>query len=393
MSDLLPVYAPAPVAPVRGERLWLFEADGTRWLDCIGGVATNALGHCHPDLVATLQRQSTQLWHVSNALRIEGQEALAARMTQSCFADKVFFCNTGTEAVECAIKMARKYHTARGDADRIDIIGFTGSFHGRTLAALNASGNPAYLDGFGPRMGGFRQFDVSDGAAIESAIAAATTAAVIVEPVQGEGGARTLEGDFLQRLRRLCSQHGVLLIFDEVQCGMGRTGQLFAHQWFEHCEPDIMAVAKALGSGFPVGACLANEEAASGMSVGTHGSTFGGNPLAMAVAGKAFEIISAPATLENVRSMSELLRRKLTDLAVRYPELVAEVRGKGLLVGLKLGVNNREFMTAARRHGLLLSGGGDNIIRLLPPLNLAEAEVLEIVARIEATCADLTDRA
>ena len=386
MSALLPVYAPAPVAPVRGSGVWLFEEDGTAWLDCIGGVATNALGHCHPDLVATVQDQAGRLWHTSNALRIPGQETLARQLTDACFADKVFFCNTGSEAVECALKVARKYHAAKGDGGRIDIIGFTGSFHGRTMAALNASGNAAYLDGFGPRMGGFLQYDVAEMAAIEAAIAASTTAAVIVEPVQGEGGARTLDGEFLRTVRRLCSQHGVLLIFDEVQSGMGRTGALFAHQWFENCEPDIMAIAKALGAGFPVGACLASETAASGMTVGTHGSTFGGNPLAMAVAGKAFEIISAPETLANVRAMSGLLREQLSDVAARYPAIIAELRGKGLLVGMKLLVNNREFMGVARDQKLLLSGGGDNIVRLLPPLNIEESEVLEIAVRVEAAC-------
>ncbi|WEK42005.1 MAG: aspartate aminotransferase family protein [Candidatus Sphingomonas colombiensis] len=386
MSAILPVYAPAPVTPVRGEGIWLIEADGTRWLDCIGGVATNALGHCHPVLVSALRHQADKLWHISNALRIDGQQALAQRLVDSCFADRVFFCNTGTEAVECAIKMARKYHAARGETERVDVIGLAGSFHGRTFAALNASGNDAYLSGFGPRMPGFVQLDLDDAEAIEAAIGAATAAAVIIEPVQGEGGARAISGEMLLRLRRLCTANGVLLIHDEVQSGMGRTGKLFAHQWFDGAAPDIMAIAKALGAGFPVGACVASETAAAAMTVGTHGSTFGGNPLAMAVATAAFDVLADEAMLSNAREISGYLRDGLAAISRQYPQIIQELRGKGLLVGLKLAVNNREFMAQAREEFLLLSGGGDNIVRILPPLILTRAEGDEILRRVGATC-------
>jgi acetylornithine/N-succinyldiaminopimelate aminotransferase len=390
MSAILPIYAPAPVAPVCGEGIWLYEAEGDAWLDCIGGVATNALGHCHPALVTALTRQAHKLWHVSNALRIPAQETLAGALTRLCFADKAFFCNTGTEAVETALKMARKHHAARGDTARIDIIGFAGSFHGRTYAALNAAGQAAYLDGFGPRMAGFLQHDITRRDAIAKAIASPTTAAVIVEPVQGEGGARALEGDFLLWLRKECSAHGVLLIHDEVQSGMGRTGQLFAHQWFPGAEPDIMAIAKALGAGFPVGACLASDHAASGMGPASHGSTFGGNPLAMAVASAALDIIADPATLAHVRAVAGRLHDGLARLAADYPALIVETRGKGLLAGLKLAVNNRAFMARARDQRLLLSGGGDNIVRMLPSLLIAAQEVDMLLDRLRATCAAIT---
>ena len=389
-SPIMPVYNPAPVAPVRGEGPWLWDAAGTRWLDCIGGVATNALGHCHPTLVRALAEQAARLWHVSNALEIPGQVDLARKLTAATFADTVFFCNTGTEAVECAIKTARRYHAARGDIDRVEIVGFTGSFHGRTYAAINASGNAAYLDGFGPRMPGFVHLAMDDHAAVAAAIARPTCAAVIVEPVQGEGGARAFAGADLQRLRRLCDAHGVLLIHDEVQSGMGRTGRLFAHQWFEDAAPDIMATAKALGAGFPVGACLATAAAAGGMTAATHGSTFGGNPLAMAVANAAFDIIADEAMLAHARDIAERLREGLAGVARAHPDMIVELRGKGLLIGVKLVPNNRAFLAAARDQHLLLAGCGDNCIRILPPLNLTAAEADTIVERVAATCAAMT---
>ncbi|HMN54354.1 MAG TPA: acetylornithine transaminase, partial [Sphingopyxis sp.] len=284
ISPLLPVYNRAEPVFTHGEGAWIVADDGRRFLDCVAGIATNALGHAHPRLVDALTRQAGKLWHVSNVFRVPGQEELAQKLTAATFADTVFFANSGTEAIECALKMARKYHAAKGHPDRIDIIGFAGSFHGRSYAAVNASGNAAYLGGFGPRLPGYVQLSVDDMPALLAAIAAPATAAVIVEPVQGEGGARALSGEWLQTVRRACTDAGVLLIHDEVQSGMGRTGKLFAHQWFDDAAPDIMAMAKALGGGFPVGACAATEEAASGMTAGAHGSTFGGNPLAMAVA-------------------------------------------------------------------------------------------------------------
>lgn len=386
-DHLMTVYNRAPLAFERGAGAWLYSEAGDAYLDCVGGVASNALGHCDPRLVAALTAQAGKVWHVSNMFRVPGQEALAERLAAHSFADRVFFANTGTEAVECALKTARRYHAVREAPQRIDVIGFSGSFHGRTYAAVNASGNPDYLNGFGPRLPGYLQLDIEDRAGFAEAVARPTTAAVIIEPVQGEGGARVINDADLLRLRRLCSAHGVLLIHDEVQSGMGRTGRLFAHQWVDGAAPDIMAAAKALGSGFPVAACLATEEAASGMTPGTHGTTFGGNPLGMAVAIAAFDIIADPATLAHVRAVAERMRDGLEAVRVRNPDIVAEIRGKGLLIGLRLLPNNRAFMAAARDQRLLIGGGGDNCVRLLPPLNLSEAEADIAVARIEQTCA------
>ncbi|WP_165324293.1 aspartate aminotransferase family protein [Rhizorhabdus phycosphaerae] len=394
MTDdrIMGLYNRAPIAVASGKGVWLTDEDGRTYLDCVAGIATNGLGHCHPALVAALEAQAHKLWHVSNIFRIPGQEALARRLTDASFADVVYFANSGTEAVECAIKTARRFHAAAGQPERIDIIGFAGSFHGRTYAAINASGNATYLEGFGPRLPGYVQLSLDDQAAIEEAVARPTTAAVIVEPVQGEGGARALSGEWLTRLRALTRQHGVLLIYDEVQCGMGRTGKLFAHQWFEDAAPDIMAVAKALGGGFPVGACLATDHAASGMIVGVHGSTFGGNPLAMAVATAAFDEIARPDMLAHVEAVSAEFRERLTELAGRHPDLIAEVRGKGLLIGLKMIPNNREFMAIARDHDLLVAGGGENCVRLLPPLIITSEEIVEAVKRLDAACDDARAR-
>ncbi|PZU51200.1 MAG: acetylornithine transaminase [Sphingomonas sp.] len=388
MTDaLLGVYNRAPLTVSHGQGSWLFDVDGRRYLDCVAGIATDALGHANPALVKALTEQAGKLWHVSNIFRIPGQEALAERLTGASFADVVFFGNSGSEAVEGALKTARRYHHANGQPERIDVIGFAGSFHGRTYAAINAAGNPSYVEGFGPRLPGYVQLTIDDEAGIAEAIARPTTAALIVEPVQGEGGARALTGEWLKRVRELCTKHGVLLIYDEVQSGMGRTGKLFAHQWFEGVEPDIMAIAKALGGGFPIGAFLATREAAKGMVAGVHGSTFGGNPLAMAVGIAAFDAISSPETLANVEKVSALLKTELQALAARNPDIVSEIRGKGLLIGLKLIPNNRDFMGIARDHGLLVAGGGENCVRLLPSLLLSEAEALDAVSRIELACA------
>ena len=393
MSDnLLGVYSRAPLVVDRGEGSWLYDVDGNRWLDCVMGIATDGLGHAHPKLVAALEAQAKKLWHVSNIFRIPGQEALAERLIDSTFADVVFFGNSGSEAIEGALKTARRYHHVNGAPERIDVIGFAGSFHGRTYAAVNASGNASYLDGFGPRLPGYVQLTLDDEAGIAEAIARPTTAAVIVEPVQGEGGARALTGEWLKRVRDLCTQHGVLLIYDEVQSGMGRTGKLFAHQWFEGVEPDIMAIAKALGGGFPIGAFLATKEAAKGMVVGTHGSTFGGNPLAMAVGIAAFDEISKEETLAHARAVSAELVEQLNALKNKHSDLIVEVRGKGMLIGLKLVPNNREFMALARDHGILVAGGGENCVRLLPSLLLSSAEAAEVVKRLDAAFADARTR-
>lgn len=393
MSDtLLGVYNRAPIVVDRGEGAWLYDVDGNRWLDCVAGIATDALGHAHPKLVAALEAQAKKLWHVSNIFRIPGQEALAKRLTDASFADVVFFGNSGSEAIEGALKTARRYHYVNGAPERIDVIGFAGSFHGRTYAAINAAGNPSYVEGFGPRLPGYVQLTIDDEAGIAEAIARPTTAALIVEPVQGEGGARALTGEWLKRVRDLCTKHGVLLIYDEVQSGMGRTGKLFAHQWFEGVEPDIMAIAKALGGGFPIGAFLATKEAAKGMVAGVHGSTFGGNPLAMAVGIAAFDEISKDETLSHARAIAADFAERLNALKDKHGDLILEVRGKGLLIGLKLVPNNREFMALARDHGILVAGGGENCVRLLPPLILSHDEVAEAVTRLDAAFADARTR-
>ncbi len=387
--NLLDVYNRADPVFVRGGGPWLYTDSGEAWLDCVSGIATNALGHAHPRLREALERQAGKIWHLSNMFRIEGQERLAAKLTTHSFADRVFFTNSGAELVECALKLARRYHHSRGEPQRAVIYSLEGAFHGRTYATLNAAGNQSYLDGFGPALPGYGVLDRSDRAAVTQAIAAPDTAAIIVEPVQGEGGAREISGEMLRWLRNQCTQFGVLLIYDEVQSGMGRTGRLFAHQWHKGCEPDVMAVAKALGGGFPVGACLATDKAAAGMVPGTHGSTFGGNPLAMAVAEAAFDIISDSEFLGGVDATSNILRDGLGEIAERYPAIVREVRGKGLLVGIALNPNNRGFMATARQQRILLAGGGDNIVRILPPLNITANEVEEVLDRFDATCAAL----
>jgi acetylornithine/N-succinyldiaminopimelate aminotransferase len=380
------VYNRAPLAFERGRGARLFSTEGGEYLDCVAGIATNGLGHAHPVLVDVLKAQAEKLWHVSNIYRIPEQEALADAICAATFGDVVFFTNSGTEAVECALKTARKYHSANGQPERIDIYGFDGSFHGRTYAAVNASGNPSYVDGFGPRLPGYSQLTFGDHEAIKAAIASPTTAAIIVEPVQGEGGARAIPTQCLKGLRELCDEHGVLLIYDEVQCGMGRTGKLFAHEWAEGGAPHIMAVAKALGGGFPIGACLATTEAAKGMTVAAHGSTFGGNPLAMAVGKAAFDLINSPETLDNVNTVAGFFTQQLNGLKDRFPDVIVDIRGKGLLIGIKLIPNNREFMVLARDQHLLVAGGGDNCVRLLPPLNLTIEEASEAVAKLEKAC-------
>lgn len=385
-EHLMGVYNRAPLEVERGQGARLWAADGTEYLDCVMGISTNALGHAHPALVQAVKDQAEKLWHVSNIFRIPGQEALADRLCETSFADVVFFTNSGTEAVECAIKTARKHFSAKGQPERIDIYGFDGSFHGRTYGAINAAANPSYTNGFGPPMEGFHQLTFGDHEALKAAIASPTTAAIIVEPVQGEGGCRAIPEVCLRGLRQLCDEHGVLIIFDEVQCGMGRTGKLWAHEW-GGMTPDIMAIAKALGGGFPIGACLATTEAASGMVVGVHGSTFGGNPLAMAVGLAAFNEIASAATLNNVNEVAGYLKQQLSGLKDRYPDVIVEVRGKGLLMGVKLIPNNREFMGWARDEAqLLVAGGGDNLVRILPPLNLSLDEAREVVERFEKAC-------
>ena len=384
-THIMGVYSRAGLAFERGEGSWLYTAQGEAYLDCVAGIATTALGHANPKLIAALTEQAGKLWHVSNIFQIPGQEALAKRLTDATFADVVFFTNSGTEAIECALKAARKYHWANGAPERIDIIGFDGSFHGRSYAAVNASGNATYLEGFGPRLPGYLTAPFADWDALRALIGP-TTAAVIIEPVQGEGGARALSDAQLRELRQICDEAGILLIYDEIQCGLGRTGRLFAHDWAEGSRPDIMAVAKALGGGFPVGACLATTEAAKGMTPGSHGSTYGGNPLAMAVGIAAMDEINSPALLENVRNVAGYLNQQLSGLRDRFGDVIVDIRGKGLLIGIKVVPNNRDFMQMARDENLLIAGGGDNCVRLVPALNMGLDDAREVIARLEKTC-------
>lgn len=387
ITPVLPTYARAPIALDHGEGPYVVSTDGRRFLDFGAGIAVNALGHAHPHLVNALTEQATRLWHTSNLYRIPGQERLAERLVAHSFADTVFFTNSGAEALECAIKMARKYHSARGEPNRYRIITFEGAFHGRTLATIAAGGQKKYLDGFGPKVEGFDQVAFFDLEQVKKAITS-ETAAVLIEPVQGEGGVRVVAPERLRALREICDQHGLLLILDEVQSGMGRTGKLFAHEW-SGITPDIMAIAKALGGGFPVGACLATENAAAGMTAGTHGSTFGGNPLAMAVGNAVMDVVTAPAFLENVNRVANYLKQQLQMVLDRNGQVLEEVRGEGLMLGLKCKVVNGELVDALRDRGMLAVGAGDNVVRILPPLIINEDHVREAVAILNDACASL----
>lgn len=386
----MPTYARVDLAFERGEGAWLIAADGRRYLDFTSGVAVTALGHAHPHLVAAIREQAGKVWHTSNLFRVSGQERLARRLTECTFADTVFFTNSGTEAIECGIKVVRKHFAAKGEPQRHRIVTFEGAFHGRTLAALAATGNKKYLEGFEPPMPGFDQVPYGDLEAVKRAIGP-ETAAILVEPVQGEGGARTPPPGFLAALRQLCDQRGLLLFLDEVQCGVGRTGKLFAHEW-SGIAPDVMAIAKGIGGGFPVGACLATERAAAGMIAGTHGSTYGGNPLAMAAANAVLDVVLADGFLEGVQQRASHLRQQLAMLADRYAGVIDEVRGQGLLLGLKCKVPNSDLVTAAREQGLLTLGGGDNVMRLLPPLIVSDAEIADGMRRLDAACGAVNGR-
>ena len=383
-SHIMGVYNRAPLAFERGRGVRLWADDGRDYLDCVAGIAVNGLGHCHPRLVKTLEEQAEKLWHVSNIYRIPDQERLAKRLCDATFAEEVFFTNSGAEAVELALKVARRHQAAKGAPERIDIITFEGAFHGRTYAAVTAGGNEGYLEGFGPRLPGYVHLPFGDMDALKAAVGP-TTAAILIEPVQGEGGARAVSDADLRLMRELCDEQGALLMFDEIQCGMGRTGRLFAYEW-SGVAPDVMCVAKALGGGFPVGALLATHHAAGAMNVGSHGSTYGGNPLAMAVALAAFDEIAKPELLDHVNQVSGYLGQQLHGLKDRFPDVILDIRGKGLLVGLKLGPNNRDFMALARDNQLLIAGGGDNCVRLLPPLIITQDEAREAIEKLEKTC-------
>jgi acetylornithine/N-succinyldiaminopimelate aminotransferase len=389
-THLLPTYARVDLAFERGEGAWLVAENGDRYLDFTSGVAVNALGHAHPRLITAISEQVEKLSHVSNLYRIPQAEQLAARLCAASFADVVFFCNSGAEAMECAIKMARKYHSTKGHPERYRIITFEGAFHGRTLATLAAGGQQKYLEGFGPVVEGFDQVPFGDLPAVKRALCPAT-AAILIEPIMGEGGVRVVSPEFLRALRLLCDSSALLLIFDEVQTGIGRTGELFAYQR-SSVRPDIMALAKALGGGFPLGACLATAEAAIGMTAGTHGSTFGGNPLAMAAGNAVLDVVLADGFLDRVRRVSILLKQKLAEIKDRYSDVIAEVRGEGLLVGLRTVPPSGDLVDELRTERMIVAAAGDNVVRLLPPLIISEEEIAEAVRRIDRACARIASR-
>lgn len=387
VPPVMPTYNRVDVAFERGEGPYLIATDGRRYLDFACGIAVTALGHTHPHLVKALTEQAQKLWHTSNLFRIPGQERLAERLVAHSFADTVFFCNSGAEAAECGIKVVRKYHAAQGHPVRYRIITFEGAFHGRTLATLAAGGQQKYLEGFGPRVEGFDQVPFGDLEAVEKAIGP-QTAAIMIEPVQGEGGVRPAAPEFLRALRELCDRHGLLLYFDEIQSGMGRTGKLFAYEW-TGIAPDVMAIAKAIGGGFPLGACLATAKAAAGMTAGTHGSTYGGNPLAMAVGNAVLDIMLEDGFFDRVQSVASHLRQQLAMIVERHGDVFEELRGQGLLLGLKCRPPNTDVAAALRGRGLLTANAGDNVVRLLPPLIIEAQHVGEAVAMIEAACDDI----
>ncbi len=389
MSEaLMPTYARADLAVERGDGPYIFGADGRRYLDFAAGIAVNALGHNHPHLVAALKEQAGKIWHCSNLYRIPEGERLAERLCATSFAERVFFCNSGAEAMECGIKLVRKYHDETGNPNRHKIIACSGAFHGRTLTTLSAAGNPKYLEGFLPAVAGFTQVAFGNMNELRAAIDD-ETAAILVEPIQGEGGIRTAEPDYLKALRQVCDEFGLLLFFDEVQCGVGRTGRLFAHEWSE-ARPDVMAVAKGLGGGFPVGACLATAAASVGMNVGSHGSTFGGNPLAMAVANAVLDVVLAEGFLEQVERTGGVLRRRLEDLAERYPQVFETVRGRGLMLGLKCVVPAGEMMARLRDEGLLTVAAAENVVRIVPPLTIEQSHIDEALAILDRVAAGWT---
>jgi acetylornithine/N-succinyldiaminopimelate aminotransferase len=387
IPSVLPTYSRAPLSFVKGEGSWLIEQDGRRFLDLGAGIAVNALGHAHPALVAALTEQAGQLWHTSNLYEIPQQQELADRLVALSFADTVFFTNSGTEACELAVKMARKYFYDKGQSDRTEIITFSGSFHGRSSAGIAAAGSEKMTKGFGPLLPGFKHIEFGDMEALGAAITD-TTAAIMIEPVQGEGGIRPVPDADLKQMRALCETHGLLLIFDEVQCGVGRTGKMFAHEW-AGVTPDIMMVAKGIGGGFPLGAVLATEDAASGMTAGTHGSTYGGNPLGCAVGNAVVNIIGTDAFLDDVNRKAGLMRQKLEGLVASHPDVFESVRGSGLMLGLKCKATNSDVVSAGYRHEVITVPAADNVIRLLPPLNITDEDIAEAVSRLDQAASSL----
>jgi len=385
ISPLLPTYNRADIAFARGEGPYLFDEKGERYLDFGSGIAVSALGHAHPHLVAALQDQAAKLWHTSNLYRISGQEKLARRLVDASFADTAFFANSGAEAVECAIKMARRYHYVSGAPERYRLITFEGAFHGRTLATIAAGGSAKYLEGFGPKVEGFDTVPFGDFDAVLR-VANSQTAGILIEPIQGEVGIRVAPPGFLKRLREFCDARGLLLVFDEVQTGIARLGRLFAYEE-AGVIPDIMAIGKGMGGGFPLGACLASERAAKGMTVATHGSTYGGNPLAMAAGNAVLDVVLAQGFLDHVRTIAGSMQQHLSMLQAEHPHVIAELRGRGLLLGLKLHVPNAAFLARLRESRFLAVGATENVARLLPPLNIEENHVKEAMAALNDACA------
>ena len=375
---VMPTYGRWDIAVERGEGLYLYATDGRKFLDFTSGIAVTSLGHCHPHLIEAVTAQAQKLWHTSNLFQIPGQQRLAERLIANSFADTVFFNNSGAEAVELSLKVARKYQSETGHPERYRVIGCQGSFHGRSFATLAAAGAEGYLKGFGPVMDGFDHVAFNNLNEMRAAVTD-QTAAILVEPVQGEGGVRAPSADYLRGLRDICDEFGLLLVYDEVQCGMGRTGKLFAHQW-AGVAPDVMAVAKALGNGFPIGACLATEKAAVGMIAGSHGSTFGGNPMAVACGNAVLDVMLEPGFFERAQRMSQLLQDRLQKLVDAYPKLFAELRGSGLLLGVRCHIPAGDFVTKLRANGLLCLTAGDNVMRILPPLIVGEREIDEALA-------------
>jgi acetylornithine/N-succinyldiaminopimelate aminotransferase len=380
-APLFDTFSRAPLRFERGEGVWLITESGERYLDFAAGVAVNSLGHAHPHLVEAIKAQAEKVWHLSNLYEIPGQEKLSKRLTDATFADKAFFTNSGAEALECAIKTARRYHYSKGHPEKFRIVTFEGAFHGRTLATIAAGGQAKYLEGFGPKVEGFDQVPFGDLEALKAVITS-ETAALLIEPVQGEGGIRIVPPEFMRALRDLCDEHGLLLILDEVQTGVGRTGKLFGYEW-TGVTPDIMAVAKGIGGGFPLGACLATAEAASGMTAGTHGTTYGGNPLAMAVGNAVLDIVLADGFLDHVRDITLIFRQGLASLQDRFPDVIEEIRGEGLLLGIKPKMPSSELLQAMRTEHVLGVPAGDNVIRLLPPLVVTAEEAREGLRRLE----------
>ena len=389
-SALFGTYARSGLEFDHGEGVWLVTNDGRRFLDCGSGIAVNSLGHSHPHLVAELKNQAEKLWHVSNLHKVPGQERLGRRLAEATFADRVFFTNSGAEAMEAAIKTARRYHFDHGHPERFHIVTFEGAFHGRTIATIAAGGQAKYLEGFGPKAPGFDQVPAGDMEALKKVVGP-QTAAIAIEPIQGEGGIREVPTEFLRQLRKLCDDEGILLIFDEIQTGVGRTGKLFAHEW-SGISPDIMAIAKGIGGGFPMGACLATEEASAGMVPGTHGTTFGGNPLAMAVGNAVLDVVLEDGFLAEVQARGLSFKQKLAGLADSHPSVLESVRGVGLMIGLKCVVPVGDMVAAAREAGLLAVPAGDNVMRVMPPLTISEEEISEAVSRLEAAAVALEDK-